>query len=218
METTVSQGAMTIYKPYKLNGLESDVSCSVSGEKFKEEPIEKSDDVPSHMPTPGLVQKAAAHPIVLPNPPPPAFYLYQLSSHPPTNSPLVSLLPPPLPNSLPPSAVQTYLSKPPTKRPREIHEYFDQPAFQWREFNPEDTVIGDQSDPFIVYFRYASKSIGARRTPWILPKHVKLVKIMQDCLPDFDWRTGEDILVRSFILEYADFRLKRGFYIFELKH
>lgn len=80
-------------------------------------------------------------------------------------------------------------------KPRTVHEYYDQHAFQWKEFNPEETAIGDGTDPFIVYFRYANKSIGARRTPWVLPKHVKLVKIMQDCLPDFDWRTGEDMLV-----------------------
>ena len=80
-------------------------------------------------------------------------------------------------------------------KPRTIHEWYDQHTFQWREFNPEDTVVGDGTDPFIVYMRYASKSIGARRTPWILPKNVQLIKIMQDCLPDFDWRTGEDLLV-----------------------
>ena len=87
------------------------------------------------------------------------------------------------------------------KKPRVIHEYYDQHQFVWREFNPEDTVVGDSSDPFIVYLRYASKSIGARRTPWILAKHAKLIKIMQDCLPDFDWRTGEDLLVITCISE-----------------
>jgi hypothetical protein len=105
-----------------------------------------------------------------------------------------------LPGDIPPGPPLNGLPQPSgtaasKTKPRTVHEYYDQHSFQWREFNPEDTVVGDESDPFIVYFRYASKSIGSRRTPWILPKHVKLIKIMQDCLPDFDWRTGEDLLV-----------------------
>lgn len=126
-------------------------------------------------------------------PPPQTLFMYQIVPGPPKgkgNTQLPSDLGAPL-NGLPQPA-----SKPASKtKPRTVHEYYDQHSFQWREFNPEDTVVGDDSDPFIVYFRYASKSIGARRTPWILPKHAKLIKIMQDCLPDFDWRTGEDLLV-----------------------
>jgi len=95
----------------------------------------------------------------------------------------------------PPNSPSTSTATTQKTKPRVIHEYYDQNAFQWREFNPEDTVVGDITDPFIVYFRYVNKSIGARRTPWILPKHPKLIKIMQDCFPEFDWRTGEDLLV-----------------------
>jgi hypothetical protein len=128
-------------------------------------------------------------------PPPNQLFMYQIVPGPAKSRPSSlhpSDIPPGQPlNGAPPSTPSTG----PKTKPRTVHEYYDQHSFQWREFNPEDTVIGDESDPFIVYFRYANKSIGARRTPWLLPKHIKLIKIMQDCLPDFDWRTGEDLLV-----------------------
>ena len=152
----------------------------------------------------------------LPYPPPSMLSLYQIVatgapvSFPPAKQPKPAGLPTPTPDGTPPgpgAVVSVSVSEmlgaqpqpaptPTTKtKPHTVHEYYDQHAFQWREFNPEDTVVGDASDPFIVYFRYSSKSIGARRTAWILPKHAGLIKAMQDCLPDFDWRTGEDMLV-----------------------
>jgi hypothetical protein len=127
-------------------------------------------------------------------PPPQTLFMYQIVPGPPKG--MDNLQPGDLPPGPPLNGLAPLGGTCATKtKPRTIHEYYDQHSFQWREFNPEDTVVGDETDPFIVYFRYASKSIGARRTPWILPKQVKLIKIMQDCLPDFDWRTGEDLLV-----------------------
>lgn len=157
------------------------------------------------------------HPGLLPYPPPGLLYIYGFAgtgAMGPPPKPKSNGLPPPPPEGAPPApggsvtlsgspmpgAQPPSTATPVTKtKPHTVHEYYDQHAFQWREFNPEDTVVGDASDPFIVYFRYASKSIGARRTAWILPKHAGLIKAMQDCLPDFDWRTGEDMLVFAII-------------------
>jgi len=140
----------------------------------------------------------------------PPFYLYQMMGptgpmgHPkPIPTPFPPGEVPPLPApfplqypGIPPiPGIMTPIPLPKQTKPRIVHEYFDTLVMQWKEFNPEGNVVGDETDPFIVYFRYGNKSIGARRTPWILPKHIKLVKIMQDCLPDFDWRNGEDLLV-----------------------
>lgn len=175
---------MKVYKPYKRS---RPPSLNVAEQKTPEpesmlEGIGESGN--------GLVTPAA----LLPSPPPQQLYLYQMMQGPPVNrrrsvppSPLSPFPPMPMPAAkfIPVS----------TTKPRTVHEYYDQHAFQWKEFNPEDTVIGDGTDPFIIYLRYVNKSIGARRTPYVLPKHAKLVKIMQDCLPDFDWRTGEDMLV-----------------------
>jgi hypothetical protein len=80
-------------------------------------------------------------------------------------------------------------------KPRSIYQYYDRTSLTWKEFNPADTVVGDETDPFIVYFRCDNKSIGSRRKSFILVKHPQLIRILQDCLADHDWRPGEDLLV-----------------------
>jgi len=156
--------------------------------------------------------------VILSCPPPPTLYVYQMLPDRASGPPL------PVPDGLPPpglSSVPPLPGFPPTpnapvseSKPRIVHEYYDAIAFQWKEFNPEETVIGDETDPFIVYYRYTSKSIGARRTAWILPKHPKLTKILQDCNPDFDWRKGEDLLV-SLSQSRSNCRSKVGRCIFD---
>jgi hypothetical protein len=145
---------------------------------------------------------------VLPTPPPVLLSVYQIvpgpSAHAETAASLTVIsqdaTPGPGPLTAVPAPDPTGASLPPagTKpktNPRTIHECYDQHSFQWREFDPNDTVVGDETDPFIVYFRHASKSIGSRKEAFILPKHPHLIRIMQDCLPDYDWRTGEDMFV-----------------------
>ena len=201
---------MKIVKPYKLGKEPPAVAVVEEMLEFKQqlpaEAMKQFPPSPSSLP-PNIIGGSQT---LLPYPPPNMLYLYQMV--PAHGQPKPHGLPPP--EAIPPGPpgppgpqgpqgphVATLPAPPPTTtpgsktKPRTVHEYYDQHGFQWREFNPEDTVVGDESDPFIVYFRYQSKSIGARRTPWILAKHVKLIKIMQDCLPDFDWRTGEDLLV-----------------------
>jgi hypothetical protein len=207
LKTVKPSTSMPVYKPYKLNNQdpptphqEKPLHQTGLGEIIMEA-LNENNPSPQNM----LIPPPSA---ILPFPPPNMLYLYQivpvptktrassLPSSPPSPGPPLQGLPVP---------VQMPMSK---TKPRTVHEYYDQHSFQWREFNPEDTVIGDETDPFIVYFRYANKSIGARRTAWILPKHIKLIKIMQDCLPDFDWRTGEDLLVWYSLMRAND-RLKR---------
>jgi hypothetical protein len=189
---------MKVYKPYSLSQ-----NAPPNREENKIEKRDQDEETPSNLnetsppPQNMTMQPMLGTTIFFPSGPPPNHVLlYQLVPGPSKSTP-TSLHPsdippgPPLNGAVPPPTPTTATKT----KPRTVHEYYDQHTFQWREFNPEDTVIGDESDPFIVYFRYANKSIGARRTPWILPKHTKLIKIMQDCLPDFDWRTGEDLLV-----------------------
>ena len=200
---------MQIHKPYKPKPPAPAVSPATQDSINK--PADQEQTAPDKMnqplPLPPGIPVAAT--AVFPVPPPNMLYLYQMMSPmgpmgPPR--PIPPMLPPGelvpggplsgLPGVIPPTG--TPVPPPKTTKPRVVHEYFDTLAMQWREFNPEGYVVGDETDPFIVYFRYGNKSIGARRTPWILPKHIKLVKIMQDCLPDFDWRNGEDLLVIRF--------------------
>lgn len=80
-------------------------------------------------------------------------------------------------------------------KPKIVHQVYSKQEFKWQEFNPEDTVVGDETDPFIVYLRHETESIGSKRDALILPKHPLIVHILQDCLPDYDWRMGEDLMV-----------------------
>jgi hypothetical protein len=199
----VCESDMTVYKPYQQMSRRTLQSASMHRSN-RNAPQSVSSEVPS-VPTDCSIPSTVA----LPSPPPSNIYLYQIVPGGPTgvkagNEPqTVQAVPVALPGEGPrppthPAAPAGPPQPAPAKsneKPRVIHEYYDQHGFVWREFNPEDTVVGDSSDPFIVYFRYVSKSIGARRTAYILPKHSKLIKIMQDCLPDFDWRAGEDLLV-----------------------
>jgi hypothetical protein len=186
---------MPVYKPYKLHS-ENRPPTEEPKPAYQQVPVETLQQPPPP-PGPGMMMPPTA---LLPFPPPNMLTLYQIVPFGPKNK---SPPPPPPPPESPPGGPLSTLPVPATTggvpatktKPRTVHEYYDQHGFQWREFNPEDTIVGDASDPFIVYFRYASKSIGARRTAFLLPKHAKLIKIMQDCLPDFDWRTGEDLLV-----------------------
>jgi hypothetical protein len=208
-KTAKGSTGMQVYKPYKVDGKSSPTTEENPRQKEVLLPVENLQQPPP--PPPGAMMMAPS--ALLPYPPPSMLYLYQIvpfapmpgppglppnQPPPPAESPPgapLSTLPGPAPAPAPtPAQVPTAIPVSKTK-PRTVHEYYDQHGFQWREFNPEDTVVGDESDPFIVYFRYASKSIGARRTAYLLPKHAKLIRIMQDCLPDFDWRTGEDLLV-----------------------
>ena len=177
---------MKVFKPYKI-------SAPAPSEQKTTEPEGAILEGPSAAGLNMMIPPAA----LLPSPPPQQLYLYQMLQGPPQRK---RSLPSNDPQSPFPIMPVTNLVPAPKTKPRTVHEYYDQHSFQWREFNPEDTVIGDETDPFIVYFRYANKSIGARRTPWLLPKHARLVKIMQDCLPDFDWRSGEDMLVCPFMI------------------
>jgi len=165
------------------------VYCGTSSDQEKLEVVDKSDLTTTEQSYTTIQSTTTVHP------PSEQVYLYQLVSATPDSplaSPGLSQLPDrtisvssePVPDPSPPE---------PKPKPCTIHQYYD--AYQWKEFNPEDTIVGDATDTFIVYFRYASKSIGAKRTAWMLPKHPKLIKIMQDCLPDLDWRRGEDLLV-----------------------
>ena len=190
---------MQVYKPYKLRAEPTNI-IQEKNDPPEELPVE---NLPPPPPPPGpnmMMPPTAFLPY-----PPPNMLVYQMVPFPPRSK--AGNLPPPPPDTtpgpplptMPPAPVNAVPLPAPVPvsktKPRTIHEYYDQHGFQWREFNPEDTVVGDESDPFIVYFRYASKSIGARRTAFLLPKHAKLIRIMQDCLPDFDWRAGEDLLV-----------------------
>ena len=200
LENVRASTRMQVYKPYKLRA-EPTNTTEEKNVPPEELPVE---NLPPPPPPPSSNMMMASS-ALLPYPPPHMLYLYHLGAFPPMSK--AGSLPPLPPDSppgpplstLPPAPVNAVPVPAPIPvsktKPRTIHEYYDQHGFQWREFNPEDTVVGDESDPFIVYFRYASKSIGARRTAFLLPKHAKLIKIMQDCLPDFDWRTGEDLLV-----------------------
>jgi hypothetical protein len=195
MKTLKDSPKMPIYKPYKLTPDPPPTTEEKPDEQLPMDTLKQPP--PSSVMGPMMMPPST----VLPHPPPPMLALYQIlpvQMKTKPDSPPASDPPPGQPLTPAPVAEST-TPPPPTTKPRVIHEYYDQHSFQWKEFNPEDTVVGDESDPFIVYFRYASKSIGARRTPYILPKHVKLIKIMQDCLPDFDWRAGEDLLVSSLI-------------------
>jgi len=192
--------SMKVYKPYTLKQSSSSRLQGAKSEGEGEE--DRASGEVSANPTAAIIPAT----VVIPSPPPENIYLYRIVAGPQNAKALAQVqaanggTPPPPPATpgaptVTVTAAAASTSTPSKKKPRTIHEYYDQHLFQWREFNPEDTIVGDASDPFIVYLRYASKSIGARRTPWILPKHIKLIKIMQDCLPDFDWRTGEDLLV-----------------------
>jgi len=213
---------MEVYKPYKVRA-EPANTIEEKKDPPEELPVANPQPPPPLAGAPVMMAPAA----LFPYPPPNMFYHYQIVSLPPVSKanclplpppppppPLSESPPPPLPMPAPGNPVPVPTPIPVSKtKPRTIHEYYDQHGFQWREFNPEDTVVGDESDPFIVYFRYASKSIGARRTAFLLPKHVKLIRIMQDCLPDFDWRAGEDLLV-CHVMTWTNFRLKRRCCIF----
>ena len=209
---------MKVYKPYTLPRVPAqpqEISENKSDEQNSETGCNSVSSTPPPQPTMMMPPQKPGTVIFPAGPPPQTLFMYQIVPGPSKCKDNIqpSDLPPGPPlNSVPPPAAAT----PPVSKtkPRTVHEYYDQLTFQWREFNPEDTVVGDETDPFIVYLRYASKSIGARRTPWILPKQVKLIKIMQDCLPDFDWRTGEDLLVllKKYVTNY---RSKRESYICE---
>lgn len=208
---------MKVYKPYissRVPAQQHEISENKSNEQNSETGCNSVSSTPPPQPAMMMPPQKPGTVIFPAGPPPQTLYMYQIVPGPSKgkeNNIQPSDLPPGPPlNSLPPPS-GTPVSK---TKPRTVHEYYDQLSFQWREFNPEDTVVGDETDPFIAYFRYASKSIGARRTPWILPKQVKLIKIMQDCLPDFDWRTGEDLLV---LLKKAvtNYRSRRESYICE---
>jgi len=190
---------MKVYKPYVLprnptqqqqqQRTDDDKSTNEQNSDTGCDSLSSTPSPPQLMMMPRQMPGTACFPA---GPPPQTLFMYQIVPGPPKGKETAS----PADLGAPLNGLPQPASKPVSKtKPRTVHEYYDQHSFQWREFNPEDTVVGDDSDPFIVYFRYASKSIGARRTPWILPKHAKLIKIMQDCLPDFDWRTGEDLLV-----------------------
>lgn len=198
--------SMPVVKPYSRRveppppKEEKSTATDASGSAQEVQPL------PTAVPGPPRLPSNA---VVLPYPPPVQLSVYQILPGPgapaqTAGSPTVVSAdgpqgPPGSLGPVPPPG-PTGPNTPPTSTksktwPRTIHEYYDQHAFQWREFNPEDTVVGDETDSFIVYFRYASKSIGSRRQAFILPKHPQLIRIMQDCLPDYDWRTGEDMLV-----------------------
>jgi hypothetical protein len=197
---------MPVVKPYQRRleppSPKEETPTHADGPRSPEEVQPLPTAVPGPTPLP-------SNAVVLPYPPPVQLSVYQILPGPgapaqPAGSPTVipqdgpqgppgalGAVPPPGPTGANPPPATTKSKT----WPRTIHEYYDQHAFQWREFNPEDTVVGDETDSFIVYFRYASKSIGSRRQALILPKHPQLIRIMQDCLPDYDWRTGEDMLV-----------------------
>jgi len=200
---------MQVHKPYKLREEPAPPTTNTPEEKPTQPVSECMENVQEPLVGVEGPPSFMSNSVILPYPPPVQLSVYQLvpgphASKKSTSSTVVSpdptmsgpspltAVPVPGPTSANPSPPST--TKPKVK-PRTIHEYYDQHGFQWREFNPEDTVVGDETDPFIVYFRYANKSIGARRTAFILPKHPQLIRIMQDCLPDYDWRTGEDMLV-----------------------
>lgn len=190
---------MKVYKPYVLPRNPPQPQQQQSTDDKTEEQngntgCNSSSRTPPQQPVMMMPPQMLGTAVFPPGPPPQTILMYQIVPGGPKGKD--NNIPGDLPPGPPPNGLPQPGGTPASKtKPRTIHEYYDQHTFQWREFNPEDTVVGDETDPFIVYFRYASKSIGARRTPWLLPKHKKLVKIMQDCLPDFDWRTGEDLLV-----------------------
>jgi hypothetical protein len=190
------KNSIKVHKPYKVGTAPLSPTARPSNTSLRPGQTSMT-TLPVPIPAPGSPAPSQGE-AYLPSPPPQQFYLYQMvqATPPTTPSSKTRTKQGPEPAPLPPVPSTPTTSTPVTKTtPRTVHEYYDQLSFQWREFDPEETVVGDGNDPFIVYFRYVSKSIGARRTPWLLPKHAKLIKIMQDCLPDFDWRTGEDLLV-----------------------
>jgi len=201
---------MRIYKPYKKQDPEPlPEPQEITQEQHQPPPAPPPDVLPQYYSPPMQCPMFMTPSQPLPYPLPGMVALYPIvpgmlghvprgkpTPLPPSDSPVPSCTPiPGVPVTIPIPIANT--------KPRIVHEYFDQHLCQWKEFIPEDTVVGDGTDPFIVYFRYVNKSIGARRTVYLLPKHIKLIKIMQDCLPDLDWRAGEDIFVSS-ILCLAD--------------
>jgi len=218
LQAVKASTGMAVHKPYKLREEPAPPSTNTQEGKPTQQVSDSEENVQQSLVSMTGAPSFMSNSVILPYPPPVQLSVYQILPGPqaskkstsstavppdPTTSGPSSLTAVPVPG--PTSANPTPLpSTKPKVKPRTIHEYYDQHGFQWREFNPEDTVVGDETDPFIVYFRYANKSIGARRTAFILPKHPQLIRIMQDCLPDYDWRTGEDMLVRFVVIDFAN--------------